>query len=298
MYGQKAKFKINGFTNVTSSIKDGMIEAGPEFNKTSGDAATDKIITTIRPTVRMPLTSKSDNVLQLDRFTSTGRGIIAVQTTKVHEVDKGPITERTWSLQVEMGITDYKFYPTGKKNDERTQTEVSNAFEGKFMKYYTRGKQGAWQFAFNARVRYLYDWSASDAVGVVNPVNSNGVTFTTPMIIDGPSIKPVLSPAISLQIYPGWNSPTTFAPTVYYDFTGTGKDADGMYGNRDPFNNLQRVRFEAWTFFYPEVANMPNVKIGLSPFLSWKIQGTDNFRAVEMGAMLTVKFGASFKQIF
>jgi hypothetical protein len=71
-----------------------------------------------------------------------------------------------------------------------------------------------------------------------------------------------------------------------------------MYGNRDPFNNLQRVRFEAWTFFYPEVANMPNVKIGLSPFLSWKIQGTDNFRAVEMGAMLTVKFGASFKQIF
>src|SRR6267154_3894174 len=78
--------------------------------------------------------------------------------------------------------------------------------------------------------RYSYDWKAATEVGVVNPPNANGVVTISNLVIDQPTVKPMFSPAVSIQLYPGKRS-FSYSPTLYYDFTGKA-------GTSDPFGNL------------------------------------------------------------
>lgn len=284
---QDVKFKLLPFIHGTTSIKDGQIEAGSELNWEK----TEKGNTfTLRPTVRMPLTTKSDNVLQLDRFSSTWRGILAIQYTKDNTGESGKISRHLFNGQFEYGSAAFKYYPTGSKSNEQKTIETSYALELKYIAFFTKGKPEAKQFSPQFRIRYSYDWKAANEVGVVNPINSNGVIATSSLVIDAPSVKPTFSPAFSLQIYPGKGS-FSYSPTVYYDFTG-------KKGTNNPFTNLNRLRLESWIFFYPSAKDNPNVKIGMSPFLSIRTAGTDDFNKVEYGGMITVKFGTSFLQFF
>jgi len=59
---------------------------------------------------------------------------------------------------------------------------------------------------------------------------------------------------------------------------------------------LSRLRVECWAFFYPQVKETPNVKIGVTPFVSIRTAGTDDFNKIEYGGMITVKFGTTFLQ--
>lgn len=286
-FAQDAKFKVLPFINGTTSIKDGQIEAGPELNWEKVEKGKTFVL---RPTVRMPLTAKSDNVLQIDRFSSTWRGILAIQYTKDNTGESGNIARHSFGGQFEFGSSEFKYYPTGTKTNELKNTESSYAFELKYIGFFTKGKSEAKQFSPQFRVRYSYDWKAANEVGVVNPPNSNGVVATTNLTIDAPSVKPTFSPAFSLQIYPGKGS-FSYSPTVYYDFTG-------KKGSNNPFDNLNRLRIESWVFFYPLVKDNPNVKIGVTPFVSIRTAGTDDFNKVEYGGMITVKFGTTFLQFF
>ncbi|MDJ1483593.1 hypothetical protein QNI16_24050 [Cytophagaceae bacterium YF14B1] len=286
-FSQDIKFEVMPFMNAATSIKDGQIEAGPEFN---WENAKKGKLFVIRPTVRMPLTTKSDNVLQLDRFSSTWRGILTIQYTKDNTSETGSIRRHSISGQFEYGSSQFKYYPTGTKANELKNTNTSYGFELKYIGFFTKGESAAKQFSPQFRLRYSYDWKAANEVGVVNPPNSNGVISTTNIIIDAPSVKPIFSPAFSLQIYPGKNS-FSYSPTIYYDFTG-------KKGTNNPFGNVNRLRIESWVFFYPLVKDNPNVKIGISPFLSIRTIGTDDFNKVEYGGMITVKFGTTFLQFF
>jgi hypothetical protein len=286
-FAQDAKFKILPFINGTTSIKDGQIEAGPELNWEKVENGNTFVL---RPTVRMPLTTKSDNVLQLDRFSSTWRGILAIQYTKDKTAETGSIARHSIGAQFEYGSSEFKYYPTGLKTNELKNTESSYAFELKYIGFFTKGATEAKQFSPQFRLRYSYDWKAANEVGVVNPPNSNGVVSTTNLTIDAPSVKPTFSPAFSLQIYSGKGS-FSYSPTVYYDFTG-------KKGSNNPFDNLNRLRLESWVFFYPLVKDNPNVKIGVTPFMSIRTAGTDDFNKVEYGGMITVKFGTTFLQFF
>lgn len=297
-FAQEVKFEILPYLNGTTSIKDGIIEAGPEFNWNkidSVDIGGSKIarkgdVFTLRPTLRLPLTSKTDNVLQLDRFSSTWKAVLALQYTKDNTEENGKISRHSFSGQFEYGSADFKYYPTGSKLNEQKTCESSYAFEVKYIGFFTKGKTEAKQFSPQFRLRYSYDWKAANEVGVVNPVNSNGVVTTSNLIIDAPSVKPTFSPAFSLQIYSGKGS-FSYSPTVYYDFTG-------KKGTNIPFDNLNRLRLENWVFFYPLVKDNPNVKIGVSPFMSIRTAGMDDFNKIEYGGMITVKFGTTFLQFF
>ncbi|TCC93427.1 hypothetical protein EZ428_01250 [Pedobacter frigiditerrae] len=286
-FAQDAKFKILPFINGITSIKEGQIEAGPELNWEKVEKGNTFII---RPSIRMPLTSKSDNILQIDRFSSTWRGILSVQYTKDNTEENGGISRHSVNGQFEYGSAVFKYYPTGIKSNEQKIGETSYAFELKYIGFFTKGKTEAKQFSPQFRLRYSYDWKAANEVGVVNPINSNGVITTSNFVVEAPSVKPTFSPAFSLQIYPGKGS-FSYSPTIYYDFTGKKR-------TNNPFDNLNRLRLESWVFFYPLVKDNPNVKIGISPFLSVRTAGTDDFNKVEYGGMITVKFGTTFLQFF
>lgn len=282
-HAQSTTFKVLPFLNGVTSIKDGQIEAGPEFNwdkKNRGKTFT------IRPLVRVPLTNKSDNSLQIDRFSSTWRGVLALLYTKDKTTATGSIKRYTFSGQFEYGSAEFKYYPTGDKSNEMKPNESSYAFELKYIGFRSKGAAFAAQFSPQFRLRYSYDWKASDAVGVVQPATGSGVVTTKDLVIDAPTDKATFSPAFSLQFYPGKGN-FSYGPTVYYDFTGA-------KAKNDPFNNLNRLRIEAWVFFYPLIAG--NVKIGLTPTLSIRTVGTDDFNQTEFGGQITLKFGTTFLQ--
>ena len=286
-FAQEAKFKVLPFINGTTSIKDGQMEAGSELYWEKVENGKTFIF---RPSVRMPLTTKSDNVIQIDRFSSTWRGILAFQCTKDNTAETGSISRHSIGGQFEYGSNEFKYYPTGTKTNELRNIESSYAFELKYIGFFTKGKSDAKQFSPQFRLRYSYDWKAANEVGVVNPPNNNGVTSTTNLTIDAPNVKPTFSPAFSLQIYPGTGC-FSYSPTVYYDFTG-------KKGAGNPFDNLNRLRIESWVFLYPLVKDNPNVKIGVTPFVSIRTAGTDEFNIFEYGGMITVKFGTTFLQFF
>lgn len=271
--------------NGVTSIKDGQIEAGPElqWDKTSSGKSF-----ILRPTVRVPLTNKNENVVQIDRFSSTWRGILAVQYTVDKTAASGKILRHSFGFQGEYGFTKFKYYPTANKNNEVKDSESSQAYELKYIGLMSKGVANAKQFSPQLRLRYTKEWKAADEVGVVNPPNGNGVITTTNMIIDKPSLTPVFSPAFSLQYYSGHGS-FSYSPSIYFDFSGN-------KGQSDPFNNIARLRLEAWVFYYPIIAANANVKIGLTPFVSIRTKGTDKFNSTEYGGQVTLKFGTTFLQ--
>ncbi len=284
---QVATFSLAPYIDGITTIKDGQIEAGPELkwqNTAKGKAFS------IRPSVRMPLTDKDNNVIQIDRFSSAWRGILSIQGLWGNTGTAGSITRHAINGQFEYGSEKFKYYPTGNKNTVEKENGNSYAFEIKYIAFFMKGNAGAKQFSPQFRLRYSYNWKAADKVGVVNPSNANGVITTTDMVIGAPGAKPAFSPAFSLQFYPG-RGDFSFSPTLYYDFIGKN-------GNKKPFGNLNRLRLESWIFFYPAINQSPNVKLGVTPFLSVRTKGADDFNKIEYGAMVTLKVGTSFLQFF
>lgn len=297
-FSQEAKFEVLPYLNGITSIKDGIIEAGPEFNWNKIDSvdiggikiARKGDVFTLRPSLRLPLSSKTDNVIQIDRFTTTWQGILALQYTKDNTEESGQISRHSFNAQFEYGVANFKYYPTGIKSNEQKTQKTSYAFELKYIGFYSKGESESKQFSPQFRLRYSYYWKSTNEVGVVNPINSNGVITTSNMVIDAPNVKPMFSPAFSLQIYSGKGS-FSYSPTVYYDFIG-------KKGINNPFDNLSRLRLESWIFFYPLIKDNSNVKIGISPFISFRTGGSDDFNKVEYGGMITVKVGTTFMQFF
>ncbi len=297
-FAQNANFKIAPFATVNTSIKEAQLEVGPEFifkqdsvdiggSKVSKDGGNSFLI---RPTFRIPLTNKNDNVVQIDRFTSTWRSILALQYTIYNISDGGLINTHSFGGQFEYGFAEFKYYPTGNKSEENINAENSFGGEIKYIGFFTQGKFGTKQFSPQIRIRYSYDWRAGKEVGVVNLPNSNGVITTTNMIVDQPSVQPTFSPAFAFQFYPG-KGDFSYAPAVYYDIIGS-------KGQTNPFNSLNRLRLEFWTFYYPLIKGNANVKIGLSPFLSIMTKGMDDFNKIEYGGMVTIRFNSTLLNFF
>lgn len=282
-FSQEAKFKIYPFINGISSVENGQIEVGTElyWDKLNNDKSF-----IIKPMFRAPLTSNSDKTIQIDRFSSKWKGILAFQFRLKNTTENSLIKMKDLNIQFEYGASDYKYYPSGNNNSEIKVYKESYSFELKYVGFtkFENNKQFSPQF----RLRYSYDWKSSNEVGIVNPINENGIITTTSMIIDRPNAQTTFSPAFSLQIYPGKGN-FSYSPTIYYDFKG-------KKNTRNPFDNLNRIRLESWVFFYPLIDNSPNVKIGVSPFVSLRTKGNDEFNKIEYGGMITIKFGTSFLQ--
>jgi len=297
LYSQESSFEIQPYMDGLTSIKDGNLEAGAVFkwrlNKTvliAGipNKTPDNKLIRLKTTMRLPLTNKSQNIVQVDRFTSTWKLITALQYTLDNSKSVGRIEKNSFSLQGEFGFDDFEYHPTGITADGIKENKSSYSAELKYVGIYSTAGAGKYQWSPQFRIRYSYDWKGADAVNVINLPDENGVTTITNMVITAPSAKAMFSPAFSLQIYPGAGN-FSYSPTVYYDFTGKANESS-------PFNNLSRMRIECWLFYYPVNADKANLKIGISPFVSIRTMGIDNLNRCEFGGMLTVKFDTTFLQ--
>lgn len=287
IYGQEITPYLNTLTNITN----GQIELGP--NISDGDFS-------FRAFIRLPLTDKENNILQLDRHTTGWTGVMGIDNITYFggvEDDDGNMKgmgSTAYSIQLEYGSTEFTYYPTGKKAEGITSYRPNFAAEVKYNRYYTPGGTHKPQVSGIARLRYSQDWTHGDEVGVMSGSNANGVNYTTNMILDEPSRMSTLSVAGGLQYYSGNNRSISFTTAGYYDFRGKS-------GNTNPFSSSHRLRIEIWTFYYPLIKSdkpQSNMKIGIAPFISIRTKGTDAMNPVEYGALISIKFGKSFKQFF
>ncbi|WP_294293593.1 hypothetical protein [Chryseobacterium mucoviscidosis] len=295
---QKASFKISPFILTTASIKDGQLEVGAELIQIKKEEASYKesesekelLGLKIKPSIRLPLTDKSNNNIQIDRNTNTWRGVVLFQFTFDSTKENGPFNRHSVSTQFEYGSSGFKYYPSGNKKIEMKDTKSSFGAEVKYIGYLTQGNLGTKIISPQFRIRYSYDWKSAKEIGILNIPNENGLSTVSNMIIDPPSVKPTLSPAFAFQYYNGRTN-FSYAPAIYYDMTG---DKD----EHNPFGNLSRLRIEFWTFYYPFVDKIPNLKIGASPFFSIRTQGTDDLNKIEYGALITIRFSSGMLSFF
>ncbi|MPS73301.1 MAG: hypothetical protein E2590_09155 [Chryseobacterium sp.] len=295
---QKASFKVTPFVLTTASIKDGQLEIGAELIQLKEETFYIEGIPNKRPTeglkikpsIRLPLTDKNNNIVQIDRNSDTWRGILQLQYTFDNTKESGAIKRHSLAGQFEYGSSGYKYYPTGTKTEEKKDIQNSFGGEIKYVGFFSEGKEGSRQISPQFRIRYSYDWKSAKETGVLNTPNTSGLTTVTNMIIDPPSVRPTVSPAFAFQYYSG-KSDFSYAPAIYYDMTGE-------KGKHNPFGNLSRLRFEFWTFYYPVINKVPNLKLGASPFLSIRTQGTDDLNKIEYGALVTIRFSSGMLSFF
>lgn len=284
-YADEAKIEYSPYFNGITSVKDGNIELGAEINK-----KTESQSIILRPYFRVPLTDKDNSKLQLDRFTSTWRAILAMDYIKDETQDTGHIRRFILGVQGEWGTSEFKYHPDKSIANEKKSDKSSFDLEVKGAWFFTEGKPNASQWGPQLRVRYAKDWKEADATGVVVQSTDGTLDTVTNMRIQGPTSTPLLSPSVAFLYYPGKHK-VAYTPALFYDLTGK----ENTY---NPFNGSGRIRIEDWVFYFPLITDMPNVKIGLAPFASFRTHGSDNLDSVEYGGLFQVKFSSNYMQFY
>jgi hypothetical protein len=277
--------KIMPYVYGTTAGKEGQVEAGPEFswmNTIKGTAFS------IRPAVRMPMTETRENNLKVDRFSPVWKAVLAAQYGHRNTWECTTIRGLSVGVQAEYGMTDYKYYPTGSVNSLTKESLSSYSVEVKIIGFFTKKEVGSRQYSPQFRLRYSRNANASDPIGIVNPVDAMGLTTTSMLVLNKPFTTSIISPALALHIYPGRGN-FTYSPSIYYDLVGSGStNQNASYG---------RVRLEYGVNFYPLIKEQ-YINFGISPFVSLRTNGTDNFKNVEYGGQITIRFGTAFLQGF
>lgn len=286
-FGQDAlTHGFSPYLKAVGAIGDGNIEVGPQY--TFGELA-EGTQTTTKLALRMKLTDKDNNLLQVDRNTTDWS--LVGETTRLWDktAETGPCTQGGWSLQYELGQTSFTYYPKAVEADETTESKTSFAVELKWFHWRTQCGQGKWQWNPQFRIRYSVGFEAADEVGVVRPIDSAATyTLVENMIIDAPVGATALEPAIACNLYPGKGS-FSFTPAAYY----SAKWAE----DEDFSKRVEQTRFEFWTFFYPNDKEQTNSRFGVAPFLAVPMKGNTDMES-QFGALFTIQFKTSFLKFF
>jgi hypothetical protein len=284
-YNQDRAFNVSPYFEGITSGKEGLLEAGPELewdNKLIGKSFL------VRPAIRFPLTTANENTLQVDRFSPTWRGVLVMEYGSINNLECVKKDGYSFGLQVEYGLSNFKYYPTADVNNSVNESGSSYAIELKYISFFTMKQLNASQLSPQFRFRYSRNVNPPDPTGVVNSANASGLVTTSEFVLDKPFSTTIVSPAVALQYYPGTGN-FSYSPAFFYDFFGA--------GSNNVSGNSGRIRFELGAFFYPLI-KMSYVKFGLTPFVSIRTNGTDNFNAIVYGGQISIRMGTSFLQFF
>jgi hypothetical protein len=192
-------------------------------------------------------------------------------------------TERnghSFVLQAEAGYSPFEYYPTFDKNRLSKDYLLSYAFELKFIGFLSSKQINSRQISPQLRIRYSRNATPSDKIGVING------PYITDMIVDKPYTVSLISPAATIMYFPGAGI-YSYGASIYYDYAKSN-------GSSSEFTS-GRIRVEADIFCSPLI-KMNYFKLGLSPFISIRTNGTDKFKSILLGGQISVRFGTSFLQ--
>ena len=284
-FAQDIKFKVMPYVNGITAGKEGLVEAGPEFNWQYTIIGQTLLL---RPTLRFPLTNANEHTLEVDRFAPTWRAVLDAEFGYLNTM--GCIQKDGFSIgiQAEYGLSQFTYHPVTNLADQIKENKSSYAFEIKVKGFFTAKKMNAPQYAPQFRLRYSRNAHQPFPENIVNLPDSRGLTTTTSLVTDKAFSTTIISPAFAFLFYPG-DGNFTYAPAIFYDIVG--------HAATNPNSTVGRARLEYGLFFYPLIKAY-NVRIGVTPFLNIRTNGTDNFHAVEYGGQISLTFGTNFLQFF
>jgi hypothetical protein len=196
---QDIKFKVLPYLNGIAAGKEGVVEAGPEFNWQYTIIGQTLLL---RPTLRFPLTNANEHTLQVDRFAPTWRAVLDAEFGYLNTM--GCIQKDGFSigLQAEYGLSQFTYHPVTNLTDQVSETKSSYAFELKVKGFFTAKKMNAPQYAPQFRLRYSRNTNQPFPEDIVNLPDSRGLTTTTSLVTDKAFSTTIISPAFAFLFYP------------------------------------------------------------------------------------------------
>jgi hypothetical protein len=145
----------------------------------------------------------------------------------------------------------------------------------------------AWIFQPQIRATFTRAWEDADEAFVVRPPNAAGLQLAEKLRIDPPSVAPKLSVRLALPFQPPDIGQFALAPVARLSTKGT---AEGW----NPINKVSRIRAELWVYYFAFDATAekdPALRIGVAPYVDFRISGSDKRGAVVPGVMLELRSG-------
>lgn len=276
------EFKILPYGNGVLSANESFVELGPEFN---WNLVLKGKTFLVRPYLRMPLSDSREASIQLDRYAPKWRFVLASQYGKVNRLQCTSVDGYSVEAQLEYGYNQFMYFQSMHDSLAKTIYSSSYAAELKLFQYSSLKDYKSQQTSLQFRIRYEHVVLDAASVNVINSINSLGVASTSIKILEKPFVSTIFSPAFAYAFYPGQGS-FTYIPAIYYNyFTRTDVSSD----------NSGRIRLEYNVFFYPLIREA-NVKIGLTPFVNVRVNGSDRFDRFLFGGQVSLRFGTAFLQ--
>jgi hypothetical protein len=265
---------VNGVTNTGS----GVMEMGIKFDTTSCGF--------LKFGARVPLLKNDKNTSQIDKNTDNFNFFIGNEINKDHlDSKRNIISSISIEPLVEWGRMKFTYYPDTSKISEISDWKNNWAAEIKGRYYFSRMKEGAWQWSIYGRLRYSQSYTASDAIHVLNPTT----TLVNDFIVSSAQRTKMIAPSAGFQLYPGTNIPVSFSPIVYYYWI----DKDNINGFEK-----ERLRTEEWIYFYPIDKKYLGLRVGFGAFQDHYTKGQSKNRSIA-GGLVGIKMDTDIlKSIF
>jgi hypothetical protein len=188
-------------------------------------------------------------------------------------------------LQVEgdYGPKQFTYFPNAGKMAEKTLTHSYSLGVWGFIQ---RAELRRTPWALQLKATYASDWKEADKVGVVT--DGDLTLVKKQVVIDRPTRK---ATAVGRVFYYRRFAPgSEFAIGPSLAMSGSGKA-----GKFAPSGDKLIGRMELWLYYLP-LANLPNVRLGVAPFMDGYFRGkSPDERRVELGMLIQLKVG---KEVF
>jgi len=277
---QTAKLQVSPHVLAVFAAKSGLLEIGPEYARHSPGRGV-----VLRALIRLPY--DKDNAaprVQLDRYSSTWRGIVSADLERDRTRATGPISRWRAGVQMEFGTANYRYYPSG-GSSAAVERHGSVAAEIRWFSYSTEARPAAVQWAPQVCLRFAREWTKGDLVGVVVPGSGGAPSTVKNLVITPPSGTPQLAVRVAVPTYLG-RGLMGFGPAFTYALSGD-------RGRWNPTTKSGRAGLETWVFYFPTQEGATNLRLGAAPFVSYRTHGSDAFSQWEYGALLQVRVGTA-----
>lgn len=283
----KLTSKLTPRVSVASSIAKTQLETSIErvWNNISHDIGEGPAPTGFREHrlrffARVPVDGDDSTTARLDRSTATAR--LGAKLTLAWS-NSGPGEDHCGhqlAIAAEFGVSRFEYFPTGNKDVTSSDTHQSGAVELEYRKLVAR--TGGLQLVPQLRVRWARDWKPADKIGVVIPGVAPKPDTVKDLILDPPGVAPETSVRFAMPFTFG--SEFGFGPSLKYTLTGD-------KGDYLPGDKVQRARGEWFFYWFPSDLKAGG-RIGIGPYVDYRVSGADDLHETEYGALVDLRLGA------
>ena len=271
--------KLAPHINAQFSSSKTHLEFGPEFRFSQFR---------FRLLGKFPLSGgENEGVVQFDRYLP----FWLLTATLDYDIDFTGLSGASRFLRVGLkggwSRKGFTYTPDLRDISSKSKQDADSYFTALRARYfYGRGTTGGsgWQVSPQIRVKYEKTYGAGPKVGVVIPAADDHPSTVVDVTNGPPSYFRSLRALCAVFLYPGTGPSVAYAPVVSFSATGR-QNSDDVTGGP------ARLQIESWLFFFPVVSGIPNVRIGISPFLSTRTSGEDSLEKTEYGGLLQLRIG-------